>query len=135
MRTYLRSEIEAARKAWDLGEFADEWKPWRRLASEGGLIYPPDGTRYDSWEDDSPSQRAILIRAIRETPALLRRSIVGARSWGDVVARLVRGRDEIREDAALRDRDTEWRRRDELGPHEAILSLGAILGRIRDSLP
>lgn len=134
-RTYRYEDIEAARHQWDAGKFSPEWDAYRRLAANSGIIYPPDGSRWDNWEDDNPSQRAILIRAIRETPELLRSSIVGARSWGEVIKRLLRGRDEIREDATLRERDDEWRRQDEIKPREALQSVHAILARISDSDP
>lgn len=134
-RTFRLEDLRAARSQWDAGEFSDEWRPWRKLAEEGGVIFPPEGTRWDSWDDDSPSQRAILIRAIRETPDLLRKSIVGARSWGEVVKRLTNGRDDMREDADLRDRDDRWERSDEITPREAVTTLGGIVNRIRESLP
>ena len=62
----------------------------RRAARDGdaGWHYPPSGTRWDSWDDDAPSQRAILIRALRETPTLLAKCVKGAKSWSVVIDRL-----------------------------------------------
>ena len=97
MRTFTRSQIDAARRAWDEGEFSSEWRDIRHKAAMGGLIYPPSGSKWDSWEDDHPSQRAILIRAVRETPKLLERCVIGAPSWSVVIERLTRARDDWRE--------------------------------------
>src|SRR5512146_1944784 len=94
--TFSRSHWEAALQAWQDGEFSDEWKPWRHEAAMRGMIYPPEGTKWDSWEDDEPSQRAMLIRAIRETPSLLHTAIARSRSWYDVIAYIVRERDDWR---------------------------------------
>lgn len=99
MRTFTRSQLEEADAAWTAGEFSDEWSHIRRRAAAGGLIYPPAGSKWDSWDDDSPSQRAMLVRAIRETPRLLDRCVVGARSWSEVLTRLLRVRDEWRDEA------------------------------------
>ena len=110
-RTFTRSDLDAANRAWDEGEFSSEWRDIRHKAAMGGLIYPPSGTRWDSWEDDSPSQRAMLIRAIRETPRLLERCIVGAPSWSVVIERLTRSRDEWRAELRAQERDLEERTR------------------------
>lgn len=133
VRTYSRSDYMASLAAWDEGAFSAEWKPWRhRAAMECGIIFPPSGTPFDSWEDDSPSQRAILIRAIRETPRLLDRAMKGATSWGQVVERLLRDRDRMRED--LRAREVRQPADDEpLRPQEAAVSLKRILDRIAES--
>lgn len=133
-RTYTLEDVQRARREWKQGRFSDEWRPYAKLAQLGGIIYPPEGTRWDTWEDDEPSQRALLVRAIRETPDLLRASIIGARSWGEVIGRLLKGRDTMREDATLRDRDDAWRRRDEPSAPQALQSIAAIVGRIRESV-
>jgi len=95
--TYTLEQIEEAKAAWL--DFSDEWAPWRQMAANGpGIIYPPSGTKWDQWDDARPSQRALLVRAIRETPDLLRWAIRGAEpSWSSVLARLLAGRDEMRE--------------------------------------
>ena len=131
-RTYRREDIERSRRQW--ADFSDEWAEYRSIAARSGILFPPDGTKWDTWEDDEPSQRAILIRAIRETPELLRAAIIGAPSWGVVVRRLLRGRDQMRDDANLRDKDDAWARRDELGPRQALQTVAEILSKMRDSV-
>ena len=110
-----------AQASWKAGEpWASEWREWRHLAAtEAGIIDAPEGSQWDQWDDDEPSQRAILIRAIRETPDLLRSAIraPGVRSWAAVCAVLVRGRDRIREAADDRDWLAEQERQD--GPTKA----------------
>ncbi len=125
-RTFTRSELDKARAAWDEGGFSREWRDIRHKAALGGLIYPPAGTALDSWDDDNPSQRAMLIRAIRETPKLLDRCLIGAPSWTVVIARLTHARDGWREEQALREREV-----DDVPTHrEAVTSLARILERI-----
>jgi hypothetical protein len=131
-RTYSRDAWLEAQLAWDDGTFSDEWKPWRhKAAMELGVIYPPAGTAYDSWEDDNPSQRAILIRAIRETPALLAKCFRGSRSWSDVIAKLTRSRDEWR--AELRAAALDEEPDDVPSSREATVALKRILDRIGES--
>lgn len=129
MRTFTRAELDESRAAWDAGDFSDEWRGIRHKAAMGGIIYPPAGTKWDSWEDDSPSQRAMLIRAIRETPKLLDKCVVGAKSWHEVISRLTFARDGIRLEADEADRD-EYHRRDVADHREAVKSIAAILERI-----
>jgi hypothetical protein len=94
-------------------------------AMEAGIIYPPEGTGWDQWDDDHPSQRAILIRAIRETPVLLERCIREARqpSWAVVIEALLHGRDAMRSDI-IEKRGSRL----DASPDEA----SRLLGRIRD---
>jgi len=99
VRTFTKAELARADAAWEAGGFSDEWAHIRRRAAAGGLIYPPAGSKWDTWDDDSPSQRAMLIRAIRDTPRLLDRCVIGARSWSQVLDRLLRVRDEWRDEA------------------------------------
>jgi hypothetical protein len=135
VRTFTRSDLEAAKQAWDDGGFSREWRDIRHRAAMGGLIYPPAGDAHDSWEDDSPSQRAILIRAIRETPRLLERCLTGAPSWSVVIERLLGKRDEWRADIDAKERHAATVELEERIPHrEAVQSLGAIVRRIGDSL-
>jgi hypothetical protein len=96
------------------------------------MIYPPSGTNLDSWEDEEPSQRAILIRAIRETPKLLASAIDTSRNWHDVVAKIMRAHEDFRETANRAARQREWDR-DEADPHEASVVLKRIIERIRES--
>ena len=126
MRTFTRSELDRARAAWDEGEFSSEWRDVRHRAAMGGLIYPPSGSKWDSWDDDEPSQRAVLIRAIRETPRLLDKCLVGARSWSEVVERLFRARDDWR--ARMREEDEPTSDKPTHG--EATRTIAGILDRI-----
>lgn len=128
VRTYSRADLEAAHAAWDAGEFSDEWTSFRELAASRGILYPPNGTKWDSWEDDAPSQRAILWRAIDETPELLRRCIARSRSWQEVVAHLTGERDAWRRRLDAEAHGDEQRERAErVGPEEA----SAILRRLQ----
>lgn len=131
-RTYDRDTMLRSRAAWDAGDFGPEWRPWRHLAAmRAGIIFPPDGTAWDSWSDDSPSQRAILIRAIRETPTALRRAIEapGVRSWAAVIERLLRHRDRLADDADQRELD--WSRTKRT---PTPTPLADVLGTVADSL-
>ncbi|HEY3414126.1 MAG TPA: hypothetical protein VGM51_13885, partial [Armatimonadota bacterium] len=96
-----------------------------------GIVYPPTGTSLDSWEADNPSQRAVLIRAIREQPGLLSTCFRGSKSWGDIIAKLLRRRDEIREEQRA---ILVCQQVDEVPSHrEAASSLQQIIQRIADS--
>jgi hypothetical protein len=132
VRTFDRETWLRARDAWEAGRFGSEWNDWRNLAGKAGIIFPPDGTPDDPWSADSPSQRAILIRAIRETPRLLRRAITapGVHSWSDVIERLLLGRDRIAADVEQREYDwsvTKARR-------GAMVPVGDVVETVRDSL-
>jgi hypothetical protein len=101
-----------------------------------GIIFPPEGTRWDSWGDDSPSQRAIVIRAIRETPDLLLVAVSRSSNWGGVV-RILLGtlNEEVRPDLLDWERRERQRRlEEEGGPREATMALGNIIKRLGDSL-
>lgn len=131
MRTYTRAQLDEARALWDEGEFSNEWREVRHLAAmRAGIIYPPTGSKWDSWDDAEPSQRAMLVRAIRETPKLLDRCITPrTKSWGDVLTNLTRARDDWRD--RLRYAVPEP---DEPSPRESTAVLAAILTRIADSV-
>ncbi len=128
--TFSRTDFVASRAQWDEGKFSDEWKPWRHRAAMRGMIYPPEGTRFDQWDDDSPSQRAILIRAIRETPELLGRAIDRSRSWGQVIGYLLV---ELNGQADLIERRERERARLDPDPREATVTIKRILERIGNS--
>lgn len=132
MRTYSRADWEAAQASWS--GFSPEWRELRHLMALNGAIYAPSGTAMDSWEDDSPSQRAVLIRAIREQPSLLMRCARGARSWQQLVDRLFSARDDWREEAALREADAlAARRADREIDRRAMRRLSDVLATIADS--
>jgi hypothetical protein len=117
-RTFSRERWEESQRRWKEWEadsstqMRDEWKDWRHLAAtEAGIIDPPEGGRFDSWVEDNPSQLAILTRAIREIPDLLRQAVLSpnVHSWSSVIAVLLRERDRLREEA-----DERVRREEEL---------------------
>jgi hypothetical protein len=130
VRTFDRETYLAARDAWDAGGFGPEWSDWRNLAGKAGIIFPPSGSPDDPWSADRPSQRAILIRAIRETPRLLRRAIPGASSWSDVIGRLLTYRDLMALDAEQR--ETDWTQTK--ARRGAMVPLSDMLGTVADSL-
>ena len=130
MRTYSRADFEAAREAWS--DYGPEWQFYRQIAADRGMLYPPSGSKFDSWEDPKPSQRAIIYRAIADTPATLVDAIRESRSWSEVIGKVFRDMEIRREDADLQERDAAWDRRQYRGPMESIAT---IFGRVRDSLP
>lgn len=130
MRTYRREDFLAAREAWS--DFDRDWDPFREAAAERGMLYPPSGSRFDSWEDPKPSQRAILYRAIQDTPETLMDAINESRSWSDVIGKVMLDMHDRREYVRMAEEDAAWDRKQYRGPMEAI---GEILTRYRDSLP
>lgn len=134
-RTYRREDLEAARAAWAELKLTADWDEIRRLAAERGMLFPPPGTRWDQWDDPEPTQFALVARAFWDTYSTLIEVIGRSSSWSQAVGRLMSDRDRRRDDADLRDRDDEWRRRDEPQPIEAMQSIAGIVGRIRDSVP
>ena len=135
-RTYSREQWENAQLAWRVGEFSGEWASWRHLAAmEAGIIDAPSGTKLDSWGDDDPSERALLIRAIRETPEALRLAITtpNVHAWSNVIAILTRGRDERHHDVERSERDDERRRTEEGTPRQATYALRSILDIVGQS--
>jgi hypothetical protein len=138
VRTFLKTDLERAAADWEDGEFdPHDWPKWRALAAEQGIIFPPRGTRWDSWEDELPSQRAIVIRAIRNHPTLLRRSIFGSSSWGEVTAKLIVGVGELREEAGEEDYARSVQA-DELSPSRAeakhaLERIGSVMARMKET--
>jgi hypothetical protein len=130
-RTYDRETYQRAMAAWEAGRFGPEWADWRGLAGKAGIIFPPDGTAHDSWSDPRPSQRAMVIRAIRETPRLLRWALTrpGVQSWGDVIEKLLEGRDFMGIEGDRR--EAEW---DAVKRTPAPVRIGDIVATISDSL-
>lgn len=131
-RTFSRADWLAAQASWE--GFSPEWRELRHRMAMAGCIFAPSGTEHDSWEDDSPSQRAVLIRAIRETPALLDRCSRGARSWSQLIERLLAERDEWREELRAKEADAERQRRAARGVNrERMVKVAAVLATIADS--
>lgn len=131
MRTFSRDDWNAAQEAWR--DFSDEWKPYRHQAAMRGMLYPPEGSRWDSWEDSEPSQRAMLIRAIRETPKLMVTAIARSRTWGEVIAYVIARRDDMREELDAKDRELARQKAAEPRAVESVMSIKAIMQRIADS--
>lgn len=119
MRTFSRETWSDAQAAWDDGEFSVEWREVRHTMAMQGCLYPPNGSKWDSFEDSQPSQRAVLIRAIRETPDLLAKVMRGASTWQQVIERLFRERDELRLEVRRRlddeEREVDRRRMQPIG--------------------
>lgn len=130
-RTFSKADWEAAQAQWRSGDFSPEWRNFRHQAAMRGMIYPPEGSKWDSWEDDEPSQRALLIRAVRDTPSLLSEAIGRSRTWGEVIAYVLRRRDMWREELDEKERRARLNRPVH---REAMQSLASILQRIEDSL-
>ena len=101
-RTFSKADWNAAAAAWSAIDLGAEWLEVRRRAALRGMLWPPNGSKWDTWDDDQPSQVAILIRAIRETPAALLSCIDAASSWGEVIGRLIEIRDQWRADQQRR---------------------------------
>ena len=133
MRTYSGATYREAMSLWESGRFGSEWDKYRRMAAERGFLYPPAGSRFDSFEDEEPSQRAVVYQAIADTPLLLAECIGKSRSWSDVVAKLLRERQVMRDELRLRERDDEWERSHaaRIGVPEPIRQL---LRRMSDSV-
>ena len=131
MRTFSRSDWDEAQGLWT--DFSDEWKTYRHQAAMRGMLYPPEGTKWDDWSDDNPTQRAMLVRAIRETPQLLSIAISKSRTWAEVIAYVIKRRDEWRDELAERERMLIRHRAEEPDARQATSSLKAIMERIGDS--
>lgn len=139
MRTFSREAWQDAEKAWcELMPRASQrarWSKVRAAAAERGILYPPTGTRWDSWADPQPSQFALIARESVDNPARLMAAIARSWSWSQVIARIVRQRDDVYEDTLLREKDAAWERAKEPTHAEAAMSVGAILRRMADSMP
>lgn len=133
MRTFDRETFLRAQREWSEGRFGWEWEPVRRIAADRGFILPPHGTVHDDRDAENPSQRAIIYRALAENPIATEAIVRRAHSWSQVVDGIIGLEKRLAEDADELDRDITWRRKDEIGPRDATLTLKAILNRIGDS--
>lgn len=132
-RTYSRADWEAAERAWADGEYGWQWAHIRRIARAQGMLFPPSGTRHDDRDAESPSQRAIVWRALEDNPAELERIVRRSRTWSQVVD-YVMGMDErLRREAGEADQDDAWHRANDPTHGEATTSIGAILARLEAS--
>lgn len=131
MRTYDRATFLRAQASWE--GFDWEWQALRRTAAAAGIIFAPEGSKWDDRDADEPSQRAIVWRALRDNPAKLDTIVRRSRSWGQVVGGIIGMEASLREDANDRVRDDAWDRQDEATGRQATQSIAAILTRIGDS--
>lgn len=138
MRTYSRAEWQAADRAWrELMPRPSQlalWKGIRQAAAVRGFIYPPIGTRWDSWADPEPSQFALIARETVDNPARLMAAIGVSVSWSQVIHRLLRQRDDVWEDTLLREKDAGWAKQAEPTHREAVETVATILRRVADSI-
>lgn len=133
MRTYNRADWLASQQAWDDGEFGYRWQGIRRIAAERGFIYPPSGTRHDDREVESPSQRAIIWRALEDNPTELERIVRRSRSWSQVVDGIIGLEERLRLDLTEAEQVRSWQQDGEPTHRESVMALGAILDRIEAS--
>jgi hypothetical protein len=131
MRTYDRDTFLGAREAW--ADFGPEWAEVRRLSWDRGYPYPPAGTKHDDRDDENPSQRAIVYRALEDNPTELRRIVGRCRSWSAVVDQVIGLESRLREDADYADRESDAEREDRPTYGEAVTSLKAVLDRMASS--
>jgi uncharacterized membrane protein YccC len=108
MRTFSQADWTRALEEWEDGEFSDEW------------------------DDEEPTQRAILIRAIRETPKLLNDAIAKNKSWHDVIDYIMRKHETWRAELNDRERLAQRDREEADRPlhREAVQTIASILERI-----
>jgi len=116
VRTFSRADWSAASDSWREGGFdADTWYRVRYAAACRGMLYPPAGDKGDDCDDPHPSQRAIVYRALDNTPALLFAVIGRSSSWSQVTSELIHAVNASRTDAEIaeleQDRREETRRR------------------------
>jgi hypothetical protein len=133
MRTYRREDWVASQQAWDDGEFGYRWQAIRRLAADRGFIYPPSGTIHDDREVESPSQRAIVWRALEDNPGEVERIVRRSRSWHDVVDGIIGLEARLRVDADDETQVDDWEREQLPDHRESVMALSSILKRIGDS--
>ena len=133
MRTYSRADWEASRAAWDDGEYGYRWQAIRRIAADRGFIYPPSGTKDDDREVESPSQRAIVWRALEDNPTELERIVRRSRSWHDVVDGIIGLEARLRVDADEETQVDDWEREQLPDHRESVMALSSIMKRIGDS--
>ena len=100
-RTYKADTFLKAKEEWR--SFGPEWDRIRAAAAQSFSVFPPAGTELDDRDAESPSQRAIVYRALmdrpRETEAIVRRSS----SWSEVVTRIFAAESRLREELGIAD--------------------------------
>lgn len=130
-RTFSKETWNAAQQAWSEGGYGREWRDVRHAAAMKGMAHPPEGSAEDPWEATKPSQRAIVYRALDETPVLLMSCIRRSSTWSEVIAKLIQRRDQWREE--LRERDIRQPADDAPTHGEAAMTIKQILNRIGES--
>lgn len=133
MRTYDRETFLAAKAAWEAGGFGWRWQGIRRIAAERGFIYPPSGSRHDDREAESPSQRAIIYRALEDNPRELERIVGRSRSWSHVVDQVIGMEERLRLELTEREQIRAWEEEGYPTERDATMSLGDIVERIAAS--
>ncbi len=131
MRTFDRATYLEAQESWK--DFDWEWEAIRRVAYEAGFIYAPEGTKWDDRAAESPTQRAIVWRALQDNPTKLTAIVRRSHSWGQVVSGIIGMEASLREDANDLARDTAWSRQDEPDHRQSTMALKSILTRLGDS--
>lgn len=131
MRTYSRADFLRSRQEW--ADFGREWEWLRKLAINGGMLFPPSGTKHDDRDVPEPSQRAIVYRALVDNPTELRRIVLRSKSWSQVVDGIFGLETRLRGDADDTQRDADWERERRASHRQSVMSLAAILQRIEDS--
>lgn len=128
--TYSAKDWRAAQEAWR--DFGYEWRWVKDLATSRGFCYPPSGTKHDDRDAPEPSQRAIVYRALAEQPTELRRILSRSRSWHQVVDAILGMEARLREDAGYSEKSRQYE--DRVTHGQSVMSIGAILERLRDSI-
>ena len=122
-RTYGAAEWRAAAAAWEAGDYGTEWLPYRDLARQHGMLYPP-----------TEAQRTVLWDAINEDPDLLRFSVTVATSWSGVLDRYLDERRAAREAADAAEAAYRQQKASYVTQQEAAKSLADIMQMLADSV-
>lgn len=130
-RTFSRDDWLAAKESWS--SFGHAWHGLRQRAALNGMIFAPSGTAHDDRDAESPSQRAIVYRALQDNPGALYAIVGRSRSWFDVVDRVIGLESRLREDADLVERNVRFDKEREPDEREAVVSLKYIVDRLAAS--
>lgn len=133
MRTFDKDTYTAARAAWDAGDFGPEWREARSISWERGFPYPPEGSRWDDPENGDQTQRSIIFRALDYRPVATIAIIRTSRSWSEVIARIIRDEQTIKEHVDSREWEAENDKKSQPTHREAATVLGDVMQRIADS--
>jgi hypothetical protein len=130
MRTFDRDTFDRASALWAEGEFGSEWDEAKRISWERGFPFPPTGTQWDSREEGSPSQRAIVYAALDDRPKGTLEIIRRSRSWGEVVSAIFGVEAQLREQAGIDEIDAALERASRPSHTESVEVLRDVLDRI-----